>query len=160
MHEEQNNVAVEAIQSGQQAQATNSLSAEEKERLRNEYLTLARRLCPSLNDSNSETRLLWVLHRKIQQFIKALTNFDRPWEKGMPEIEKGCLKTLIDPNLPQKERQKLLDSWVKWSEFLLSASFCRGYISQILQDYHFKLRQIEVLLKDEPKDIPEEYVNS
>lgn len=160
MHEEQNNVAVEAIQSGQQAQATNSLSAEEKERLKKEYLALSRQLCPSLNNNTPELKRLWVLHRKLKQFIRTLTNLDRPWEKGMPEIEKACLKTLIEPNLPQKERQKLLDSWLNWSEFLITASFHRGLVTQILQDYYSKLRQLEVILEGEPIENAEEFVNS
>ena len=84
MHEEQNNAPVKTVQSNRQE--ANFPNLEEKENLKQFYLTQSRRLCPTVSVDRSELQRLGALHHKIKHFIKALTNLDRSWENGMPEI--------------------------------------------------------------------------
>lgn len=154
MHEEQNNAPVEAVQGNRQEVYLPNL--EETGNLKQYYLALSRRLCPTIPVDSSDLRRLGALHHKIKRFIKALSNLDRPWEKGMPEIQKSCLNSLISQTLSKAERQKLQNEWLSWSDFLISASFHRGYITQILQEYYRQLHDIEKILDFSPSAIPEE----
>ena len=40
----------------------------------------------------------------------------------------------------------------KWSNFLISASCYRGFVSQMLQDYQRQLRDLEKLLGGKPSE--------
>jgi len=148
MHEEQNNAPVKTIRSNRQE--ADSPNPEEKEKLKQFYLAQSLRLCPTVSADRSETQRLGALHHKIKHFIKALTNLDRPWENGMPEMQKACLHFLALQNSPRAECQKIFEEWTKWSDFLVAASFHRGFISQILQDYHRQLRDLEKLMGSRP----------
>jgi len=150
MHEEQSNASVKAVRSNRQE--ADFSNPEEKENLKQFYLAQSRRLCPTVSVDRSESQRLGALHHKIKHFIKALTNFDRSWENGMPEMQKACLHFLALQNSPRAECQKIFEEWTKWSDFLIAASFHRGFISQILQDYHRQLRDLEKLLGGKPSE--------
>ena len=137
MHEEQNNAPVKTVQSNRQE--ANFPNLEEKENLKQFYLTQSRRLCPTVSVDRSELQRLGALHHKIKHFIKALTNLDRSWENGMPEMQKACLHFFSLQNSPRTECQKIFEEWAKWSNFLISASCYRGFVSQMLQDYQRQL---------------------
>ena len=157
MHEEQNNVPVKTVQGNRQE--ADFPNPEEKENLKQFYLAQSRRLCPTVSDNRSELQRLGALHHKFKHFIKALTNLDRSWENGMPEMQKSCLHFLTVPNSPRAECQKIFKEWTKWSDFLITASFHRGFISQILQDYHRQLRDLEKLMGGKPSESPENVSN-
>ena len=95
---------------------------------------------------------LGALHHKIKHFIKALTNLDRSWENGMPEMQKACLHFFSLQNSPRTECQKIFEEWAKWSNFLISASCYHGFVSQMLQDYQRQLRDLEKLLGGKPSE--------
>ena len=112
MHEEQNNAPVKTVQSNRQE--ANFPNLEEKENLKQFYLTQSRRLCPTVSVDRSELQRLGALHHKIKHFIKALTNLDRSWENGMPEMQKACLHFFSLQNSPRTECQKIFEEWAKW----------------------------------------------
>ena len=117
MHEEQNNAPVKTVQSNRQE--ANFPNLEEKENLKQFYLTQSRRLCPTVSVDRSELQRLGALHHKIKHFIKALTNLDRSWENGMPEMQKACLHFFTLQNSPRTECQKIFEIVV------LSVRCCR-----------------------------------
>ena len=139
MHEEQNNAPVKTVQSNRQE--ANFPNLEEKENLKQFYLTQSRRLCPTVSVDRSEL-----------QRLGALTNLDRSWENGMPEMQKACLHFFSLQNSPRTECQKIFEEWAKWSNFLISASCYRGFVSQMLQDYQRQLRDLEKLLGGKPSE--------
>lgn len=153
MHEEQNNAPVKAVQGNRQE--VDFSNPEEKEKLKQFYLTQSRRLCPTVSVERPESQRLAALHHKIKHFIKALTNLDRPWENGMPEMQKACRHFFALQNSPRAECQKMFEEWTKWSDFLIMASSHRSFISQILQDYHRQLRDLEKLLGGKPSESAE-----
>ena len=67
MHEEQNNAPVKTVQSNRQE--ANFPNLEEKENLKQFYLTQSRRLCPTVSVDRSELQRLGALHHKIKHFI-------------------------------------------------------------------------------------------
>ena len=136
MHEEQNNAPVKTVRSNRQE--ANFPNLEEKENLKQFYL--------------AESQRLGALHHKIKHFIKALTNLDRSWENGMPEMQKACLHFFSLQNSPRTECQKIFEEWAKWSNFLISASCYHGFVSQMLQDYQRQLRDLEKLLGGKPSE--------
>lgn len=150
MHEEQSNAPVKVVRNNRQE--ADSPNPEEKEKLKQFYLAQSRRLCPTVSVDHSESQRLAALHHKIKHFIKALTNLDRPWENGMPEMQKACLHFLALQNSPRAECQKIFEEWTKWSDFLIAASCYHGFVSQILQDYHRQLRDLEKLLGGKPTE--------
>lgn len=133
-------------------QEANFPNLEEKENLKQFYLTQSRRLCPTVSVDRSELQRLGALHHKIKHFIKALTNLDRSWENGMPEMQKACLHFFSLQNSSRTECQKIFEEWAKWSNFLISASCYRGFVSQMLQDYQRQLRDLEKLLGGKPSE--------
>lgn len=153
MCEKQSNAPLEAAQTNRPVLTLPN--PEEKEKLKQSYLTLSRRLHLNISADCPETTRLWMLHRKIKQFVKTLTVLDRPWQNGMPELQKSFLNSMISSNLPRPDRQKLQDEWIKFSEFLLAASFYRGYISQMLQYFYRQLNDIENILGYTPDDSEE-----
>ena len=126
MHEEQNNAPVKTVRSNRQE--ANFPNLEEKENLKQFYLAQSRRLCPTVSVDRSELQRLGALHHKIKHFIKALTNLDRSWENGMPEMQKACLHFFSLQNSPRTECQKIFEEWAKWSNFLISASCYHGFV--------------------------------
>lgn len=66
MHEEQNNAPVEAVQGNQQEVYLPNL--EETENLKQYYLALSRRLCPTIPVDSSDLRRLGALHHKLKRF--------------------------------------------------------------------------------------------
>lgn len=150
MHEEQNNAPVKTVRSNRQE--ANFPNLEEKENLKQFYLAQSRRLCPTVSVDRSESQRLGALHHKIKHFIKALTNLNRSWENGMPEMQKACLHFFSLQNSPRTECQNIFEEWAKWSNFLISASCYRGFVSQMLQDYQRQLRDLEKLLGGKPSE--------
>lgn len=157
MHEEQSSAPVKAVRSNRQE--ADFPNPEEKENQKQYYLAQSRRLCPTISPDRPESQRLGALHHKIKHFIKALTNFDRQWENGMPELQKACQHFFSIQTSPRAECQKLFEEWAKWSDFLIIASFHRGYVTQILQDYHHQLRDLEKLLDGKPSETPENASN-
>ena len=64
MHEEQNNAPVKTVQSNRQE--ANFPNLEEKENLKQFYLTQSRRLCPTVSVDRSESKL--TSHRVSKDF--------------------------------------------------------------------------------------------
>lgn len=118
------------------------------------YLEQVRLLCPTVSSESSEALRLWALLRKTKRIINMLTYFDRPWEDGMPEVQKACLTFLVTDNIPKKERLKTIEKWGNWTEFLVGASRYRGFMTQILQYYHRQLHDLERLVGREPSPTP------
>ncbi len=48
--------------------------------------------------------------------------------------------------------KRFSEEWAKWSNFLISASCYRGFVSQMLQDYQRQLRDLEKLLGGKPSE--------
>lgn len=67
----------------------------------------------------------------------------------------ACLHFFALQNSPRAECQKIFEEWTKWSDFLIIASSHRSFISQILQDYHRQLRDLEKLLGGKPSESAE-----
>lgn len=71
------------------------------------------------------------------------------WDAG---DAKACLHFFSLQNSPRTECQKIFEEWAKWSDFLISASCYRGFVSQMLQDYQRQLRDLEKLLDGKPSE--------
>ena len=62
------------------------------------------------------------------------------WDAGDAKV---CLHFFSLQNSPRTECQKIFEEWAKWSDFLISASCYRGFVSQMLQDYQRQLRDLK-----------------
>lgn len=152
MCEQQNNVPVGVTSSTKQV--VEHPWYKDKQTLKRYYLEQVRLLCPTVSPESSEALRLWALLRKTKRIINMLTYFDRPWEDGMPEIQKACLTFLITDNIPKKERLQTIEKWGNWTEFLVGASRYRSFITQVLQYYHRQLHDLERLVGCEPSESP------
>lgn len=153
MKEEQNNLPVCDTSSNQQVAKQSQTEVNEKQK--QYYLEQVRLLCPTVSPESSEALRLWALLRKTKRIINMLTYFNRPWEDGMPEIQKACLTFLTTDNIPKKERLLTVEKWGNWAEFLVGASRHRSFITQILQYYHRQLHDLERLVGREPSETPD-----
>lgn len=114
-----------------------------KEKVKQYYLDQANKWCPNLAPDCTDEHRLRMLHRKMKHIVKALTNFDRPWEKGIGKIEKTYLRHLILQEMPPTERGEMFEEFATWLDFLMTAAFHRSFVTQVLQDYCRQLRQLE-----------------
>lgn len=152
MCENANNVPVGVTSNIQQVveQPRNEVSEKQKQY----YLEQVRLLCPAVSPERSEASRLWLLLRKTKRIINMLTYFDRPWEDGMPEVQKACLTFLTAENIPKKERLKTIEKWGNWTGFLVGASRHHDFMAQLLQCYHRQLHDLECLVGREPSENP------
>ncbi len=62
------------------------------------------------------------------------------WDAG---DAKGLPAFLFFTKLTSHRVSKDFEEWAKWSNFLISASCYRGFVSQMLQDYQRQLRDLK-----------------
>ncbi len=89
---------------------------------------------------------LLSLKRRTVRFVEMLALLEHSCVEEIPVLQKACFSYLIEDTVPRKERQRIIEAWTSWSDFLFALNRYRSLASVFLKYHQRMIEEIESLL--------------
>ena len=137
-------------------QETPHPSVGEQVEARNHYFHQHVLMNQDANAVPSDDAWLRALKRRTVRFAEMLALMEHSCVEEIPVLQKACFSYLIEDAVPRKERQRIIEAWTSWSDFLFALNRYRALASVFLKYHQHALQEIESLLAPEaPETSPE-----
>ncbi len=147
MNQQENTVSVNDTSNA--PQVTEQTQSKEKTEVRNHYFHQHVLMNQDANAVASDDAWLRALKRRTVRFVEMLALMEHSCVEEIPVLQKACFSYLIEDAVPRKERQRIIEAWTSWSDFLFALNRYRALASVFLKYHQHALQEIESLLAPE-----------
>lgn len=121
-------------------------SGNENAEVRNHYFHQHSLMNPDTGAVVSDDAWLFSLKRRTMRFVEMLSLLEHSSVEEIPLLQKACFSYFLEDTVPRKERQRIIEAWSGWTDFLFSLNRYRDLASLFLRYHQHVLQEIESLL--------------